>query len=66
MDFACGILVNNYSNFLYIAKNMVWMQYCETYTTDETNIYTLLPENLNRDFEAVLSENAVKAPPKAE
>lgn len=59
-------LENNYSNFLYIAKNLVWMQYCETYTTDETNIYTLLPENLNRDFDTFLSLTSVKAPPKSE
>ena len=38
-------LRRNYDNFLYIAKNMVYMYYCTNYSTGETDrFYILLPK----------------------
>ncbi len=37
----------NIGNFLYIVKNMVWMEYCTEYTVGESkNYYILMPQNI--------------------
>jgi len=57
-------LDKNYANFLYIAKNMVYMEYCDKYTTGESEtLYLLYPKNLDMDYEYIISENSVKTPP---
>ena len=57
-------LSNNFGSFLYIAKNMVWMQYCEENTVDESELmYLLFPENINTDYEYIISREAVEAGP---
>lgn len=57
-------LDKNFDIFLYIAKNMVWMQYCETYTADESDMmYILYPENMDTDYEYIISEEAINAAP---
>lgn len=59
-------LNNNFDNFLYIAKNMVFMQYCDTYTTNESEkSYFLYPTNLANlatDYD-IISKEAIEASP---
>lgn len=51
-------------NFLYIMKNMVYFEYMTQYTVGESdNSYLLLPENFNKDFENMISQKAIEAPP---
>jgi len=52
------------SEFLYIMKNMMYMQYCDTYTVGESdNIYLLFPENLNTDYDKFIAEEEVTKSP---
>ncbi|MBR1815571.1 MAG: transglutaminase domain-containing protein [Lachnospiraceae bacterium] len=58
-------LNNNFDNFLYIAKNLVYMEYMGKYTKNEDDtFYLLFPENLNTSFEYIISEKAIEASPK--
>ena len=51
--------------FLYIMKNMTYMQYCDTYTVGESEIiYLLFPENLDTDYIYFVSESAVTKSPR--
>lgn len=51
-------------DFLYIMKNMVYMEYCDNYTVGECEtIYLLFAENLNTDYEYIISEKSVSRPP---
>lgn len=56
----------NYANFLYIAKNMVYMQYCTENTLGETDeLYSLVPKAYTSDFQfTLISKQAVEASPK--
>lgn len=55
---------DNIGDFLYIMKNMVYMEYCDNYTVGESEIkYLLFPENLNTDYEYLISESSVSRPP---
>jgi len=52
--------------FLYIMKNMTYMQYCDTYTVGESEIiYLLFPENLDTDYMYFVSELAVTKSPRS-
>lgn len=52
------------SEFLYIMKNMVYMQYLDVYTVSEdSTVYILVPENLNTDYEYIVSESACLSSP---
>ncbi len=54
----------NIGDFLYIMKNMAYMEYCDSYTVGESEtIYLLFPEKLNTDYEYIISENSVSRPP---
>lgn len=54
----------NIDDFLYIMKNMVYMEYLNNYTVGENEtIYLLFPENLKTDYEYIISENSVSRPP---
>lgn len=53
-------------DFLYIMKNMVYIEYCSINTVGETDIYLLLPKNLPMNYENIISENACMADPKKE
>lgn len=54
----------NIDDFLYIMKNMVYMEYLDNYTVGESEtIYLLFPENLKTDYEYIISENSVSQPP---
>ena len=51
-------------DFLYIVKNMVYMEYCTEYTVGETeNTYLLLPENIPTDYEFLISRSAIEKSP---
>lgn len=51
-------------DFLYIMKNMVYMEYCDNYAVGESEaIYLLFAENLNTDYEYIISEKSVSRPP---
>lgn len=51
-------------DFLYILKNMVYMEYCTEYTVGESkNIYLLLPENMSTEYELLISKNSVECSP---
>lgn len=50
--------------FLYIMKNMCYMEYCSEYGVGEAKpFYLLMPKGLNSDYEFIISEEAVNAPP---
>lgn len=52
------------SEFLYIMKNMVYLEYCNRNTVGETDIYLLFPQNLPTNYENIISESACKAAPR--
>lgn len=60
-------LRQNYDNFLYIAKNMVYMYYCTNNSTGETdNFYIIMPKNCSLDESAPLilvSKKTIESPP---
>lgn len=51
-------------DFLYIMKNMVYMEYCNCYTVGESDvIYLLFPDNLDTDYDKIISlDSCEKAP----
>lgn len=52
------------SDFLYIMKNMTYMQYCDSYTVGESEtIYLLCPKNLDTDYEMIISSEACESSP---
>ena len=52
------------SEFLYIMKNMTYMQYCDVYTVGESGIvYLLFPENLDTTYDKFISESSVTRSP---
>ena len=52
------------ADYLYIMKNMTYMQYCDYYTVGESDtIYLLFPENLDTDYELIISEEACERAP---
>lgn len=54
----------NLGNFLYIVKNMVWMQYCTEYKVGESNdYYALLPQNMPSEDKSLISKNSIERPP---
>lgn len=51
-------------DFLYIMKNMVYLGYCDVYTTGEgTATYLLFPENLDTNYELLISKEVCEQPP---
>lgn len=51
-------------DFLYIMKNMTYMEYCADYTVGESKPFFLLfPENLDTNYEWILSKECVEASP---
>ena len=59
-----GLKEKNMSEFLYIMKNMVYMQYLDVYTVGENgNVYILVPENMATDYEYIISESACFSSP---
>lgn len=52
------------ADFLYIMKNMVYMEYCDSYTVGESEkLWLLFPETLKTKYEFILSEaSVIKSP----
>lgn len=51
-------------DFLYIMKNMVYMEYCDRYTVGESDtFYLLFPENLDTDYDTIISLDACEQSP---
>ena len=51
-------------DFLYIMKNMVYLEYLDTYTVGENgNIYLLFPNNLETDYDKIISLASVEKAP---
>lgn len=55
----------NLGNFLYIVKNMVYMEYCTQYTVGESKeFYLLLPQNVpTNDYGLIISESSLHRSP---
>lgn len=54
----------HFSEFLYIMKNLAYMEYCDSYSVGEAEIkYLLFPKNLKTDYEYLISEDVVTRPP---
>lgn len=54
----------NIGNFLYIVKNMVWMEYCTEYTVGESkDYYILLPQNIPTEYELLIRKSAIERSP---
>lgn len=52
------------NDFIYIMKNMVYMEYCDNYSVGEDDkIWLLFPENLNTDYEYIVDEKSVTKSP---
>lgn len=52
------------AEFLYIMKNLTYMEYCDSYSVGEAEMqYLLFPENLKTNYEYLISEEAVSGPP---
>lgn len=50
----------HFDDFLYIMKNMTYMEYCADYGIGESNnLYLLFPKNLTTNYENIISENSV-------
>ncbi|WP_310604894.1 hypothetical protein [Anaerosporobacter sp.] len=55
---------NNMSSFIYIMKNLVYIEYCDNNTVGESErIYVLMPERMENNFRYVISEKAVQCSP---
>ncbi|MBQ9897852.1 MAG: transglutaminase domain-containing protein [Ruminococcus sp.] len=53
----------NCTELLYIAKNMVYLRYMDSYTVGESVVYDLMPVNLDKPYDFLISEESVtKAP----
>lgn len=52
------------SEFLYIMKNLSYMEYCDSYSVGEgEQFYLLFPKNLETNYEYLISEECLTAPP---
>ena len=59
-----GLKEKNIGDFLYIVKNMVYMEYCSEYTVGEVKpYYLLLPQNIPTESEFIISKNSVERSP---
>ncbi len=54
----------NIGNFLYIVKNMVWMEYCTEYTVGESkDFYILMPQNIPTEYELLIHKSSIEKSP---
>lgn len=52
------------ADYLYIMKNLTYMEYCDSYSVGKAELlYLLFPENLKTNYEYLISEEAVNRPP---
>ena len=59
-----NVLDDNYDIFMYIAKNMVYIRYMAESTVGEKKVYDLMPKNLGKLYDSLISEVSVKAAPE--
>lgn len=53
------------SDFLYIMKNLTYMEYCSQYSVGEgETMYLLFPKNLETNYEYIISEESITASPE--
>ena len=58
------LMEKHIGNFLYIMKNMAYLEYLDVYTVGESgDFYLLFPENLETDYGLIVSEESVLRPP---
>ncbi|MEG0894454.1 MAG: transglutaminase domain-containing protein [Oscillospiraceae bacterium] len=58
------LLENNYDTFLYIAKNVVYTKYLDTYSVGEEGTrYALISKNMDADNEYIISQNSIESSP---
>lgn len=51
-------------DFIYIMKNMVYMEYCDRYTVGESDtLYLLFPENLDTNYDKIISLESCERSP---
>lgn len=54
----------NIGDFLYIVKNMVYMEYCTDYTVGESKeFYLLMPQNIPSKYELIIARNSIERCP---
>lgn len=59
-----GLKEKHIGNFLYIVKNMVYLEYCTDYTVGESEkTYLLLPKNIPTEYELLISKNSIDCSP---
>lgn len=59
-----GLKEKHIGDFLYIVKNMVYMEYCTNYTVGESEkTYLLLPQNIPTEYELLISKNSIECSP---
>lgn len=59
-----GLKDKNIGNFLYIVKNIVYMEYCTEYTVGESKgYYLLLPQNIPTEYELLINKNEIDSSP---
>lgn len=59
-----GVKEKNIGDFLYIVKNMVYMEYCTDYSVGETeNTYLLLPQNIPTEYPLLISLSSIENSP---
>lgn len=59
-----GLKEKHIGDFLYIVKNMVYIEYCTDYTVGESKgYYLLLPKNMPTEYELLISKNSIECSP---
>lgn len=59
-----GLKEKNIGNFLYIVKNMAYMEYCTEYTVGESKeFYLLLPQNIPTEYKLLISKSSIENSP---
>lgn len=54
----------NIGNFLYIVKNMAYMEYCTEYTVGESKeFYLLFPKNIPTEYKLLISKSSIESSP---
>jgi len=65
MDNLEGLKEKYIGSFVYIMKNMVYMEYLDVYTAGETdNFWLLFPKNLDTEYEQIIDESSLLSSPK--
>ncbi len=64
LDHLQALKQKHIGDFLYIMKNMVYMEYCDHYGVGENEkTWLLFPKNLNTTYAFIIGENAITKSP---